>query len=314
VNIEISVVICSHNQADYLHLCLKSLAGQTIPIEQFEIIVVDNASQDHTKDVILNFSDMQNLRYIYEPNLGLSNARNTGWQVAQSDLVAFLDSDAIASPDWLIQVKERFASNLHKPSAVGGKIAPIWEGKRPDWLCQDLETYIGIIDWSDTPFIIDDESPYYLAGSNLAYRTDVLQRAGGFNARLGRKGSKLLSNEEILLQKKLIYMNLSVYYDPNICVEHHIKPHCLKKKWFYKRFFWQGVSDVIVEYQVSLMKGNPWYTVSHIREDLARLFSEAKRYFKGWINRSAGSVASQSRVLYWIGRLLYNARILMGRT
>ena len=309
---EISVVLCTYNHADYLNKSLTSLISQSLPEEQFEIIVVDNASRDHTKEIIRNFSGTRNLRCLYEPKLGLSIARNRGWQNAQGDYVAFLDSDAIASRDWLGRIKKRFESSQPKPAAVGGRIMPIWEGSRPDWLSQDLEPYLGIIDWSKTPFIIDDENPYYLAGSNIAYRRDVLQRMNGFSDCLGRRGQNLLSNEEILLQKEITHLNLFYFYDPDIYVYHHVKSHCLHKKWFYKRFFWQGISDVILEYQLSWMKEHVWHCVPHFREDISHLFTETILYLKRSVRRARTRASSKFRILYWMGRLLYNIRILVG--
>ncbi len=306
---DITVVICTHNQADYLEKSLMSLASQTLPIERFEIIVVDNASQDHTKEIIQSFATWRNLRYIYEPNLGLSIARNKGWQNARGDFVAFLDCDAMASPDWLTRIKDRFMAIQPKPAAVGGRIIPIWEGKRPEWLTKDLETYVGIIDWTKKPVVISKENQYYLAGSNVAYQRKVLQRTGGFSVQLGRQGQRLLSNEEIFLQKKIMFMDMSLFYDPDIWVHHHVKKQCLSKSWFYKRFYWQGISDVILEYQVSSMKEEPWRFFRRFRRDLFHLFAEFLEYFKKILRRSTERVSSKSRIFYWTGRILYLGRI-----
>jgi glycosyltransferase involved in cell wall biosynthesis len=310
---EITVIICTHNQADYLEKSLMSIDSQTLPKERFEIIVVDNASQDHVQEILQNFSSMRNLRYIYEPNLGLSFARNKGWQNAHGDYVAFMDCDAVACPDWLERITERFTSIHPKPAAVGGRIIPIWEGKRPDWLINDLETYVGIINWTHKPVVIDEENQYYLAGSNIAYQRDVLQKTGGFSVHLGRQGQRLLSNEEIFLQKKLMFMNMSLFYDPDICVRHHVKRQCLRKTWFYKRLFWQGISDVIMEYHISSMTDQTWSFFRRFFGDFSNLFSAALGHFKKVLERSIGRVSSASRILYWLGRVLYIGRILVGR-
>jgi len=314
MNKEISVVICTHNQAGYLNKSLDSLVSQTLPQERFEVIVVDNASRDHTKDVLLNFAALQNFRCIHEPILGLSVARNTGWKNARGDYVAFLDSDAVASPEWLERISGRFASARPETAAVGGRIVPIWQGRRPEWLSKDLETYLGIIDWSDKPLIIDDGSPYYLAGSNLAFRKNALEKTNGFCPSLGRLGKRLLSNEEILLQRQLTQMNMSLVYDPGICVHHHVKSHCLHKKWFYQRLFWQGISDVIVERQLVLMRGNAWHSLPQLRRNFSLMFSETIKHFKEVLKRADGRFASRSRIFYWIGRIVCNSRILIDWT
>lgn len=311
VSLDISVVLCTHNQADYLNKALTGLVSQSLPRERFEIIVVDNASQDHTQDIIRDFNSVENLRCLYEPNLGLSIARNQGWQKALGDYVAFLDSDAIPSRDWLARIQKRFALIRPKPAAVGGRIVPIWEGRRPDWLSRDLEPFLGIIDWSDESFIIGDENPYYLAGSNIAYRRDVLRMMNGFSVSLGRRGQRLLSNEEILLQKKATHLNLFYYYDPDIYVHHHVKSECLRKRWFYRRLFWQGISDVVLEYELLSMKGGNWRFFPHIRGDGSSLFSETILCFKRIVRRSRAIASSNFRILYWVGRLFSDLRMMV---
>jgi glycosyltransferase involved in cell wall biosynthesis len=311
---DITAVVCTFNQAGYLEKCLSGLASQTLSGDLYEIIVVDNASKDNTETLVRNFAGIQNLRYIYEPNLGLSHARNTGWKNAEGDYVAFIDSDAVACPNWLELITEKFASFQPKPAVIGGKIMPIWEAKRPEWLSQDLETYLGIIDWSDHPFLIENDDSCYLAGSNMAFRRDALRLVNGFSAGLGRRGRRLLSNEEILLQKKLAHLSLSICYDPDICVYHHIKTSCVRKSWFYKRLYWQGISDIIVDQHVTSMKGKTWLGTSRLREDLSQLVSSFNLYAKKSLIMTTGRMAARARILYWLGRLLYGLRIQSGLT
>ena len=78
MNIDISCIICTHNRAGYLGSAIKSLMHQTLPKDRYEIIVVDNASDDDTKKIVDGFTGAQNLRYAYEKKLGLAHARNAG--------------------------------------------------------------------------------------------------------------------------------------------------------------------------------------------------------------------------------------------
>ena len=133
MSIRISAIICTLNRAAYLEKAIQSLADQTLPEEQFEIIVVDNGSTDNTKTMVEGFKHLENLRYIYEPIMGLSQARNTGWQNAQGDYVAYLDDDAIACPEWLERIVQAFDTVEPRPGSVGGKVIPVWEAERPAW-------------------------------------------------------------------------------------------------------------------------------------------------------------------------------------
>src|SRR5258706_11020169 len=121
MTVQISALICTRNRADYLRKALQSLAVQSLPRAQYEIIVVDNGSEDHTKDVVDAYCHMTNLVYIYEETPGLSRARNVAFRRAKGQFVAFLDDDAVGSPMWLEKYLEVFQTFKPTPGSVGGK-------------------------------------------------------------------------------------------------------------------------------------------------------------------------------------------------
>ena len=95
--VQIAVIICTFNRADYLQQALQSLARQTLPLHQYQIIVVDNASTDETAQIVNQFTpELPNLRYLREPRLGLSIARNAGAAMATTPYLAYLDDDGRA--------------------------------------------------------------------------------------------------------------------------------------------------------------------------------------------------------------------------
>jgi glycosyltransferase involved in cell wall biosynthesis len=308
---EISAIVCTYNQASYLQKSLASLIGQTLPKERFEIIVVDNGSIDHTREVCDLFNESVHLRYLYEPVVGLSQARNTGWRNARSEFVAFLDDDAIANPDWLERIVDRFKTLNPSPASVGGKILPIWEQQPPAWLTQELEKYLGVVNWINEGCFLGDEG-FYLAGSNVAYRRQVLEEMGGFSTSLGRRREKLLSNEELLMQCHLKRRGLPIFYDPEISVQHHVGHERLKKDWFYKRFYWQGASDAILEYQLALRQRNNYRSRSSLIPILASLLLAMSRYAWKSVTRSSEKVAARCWIHHWMGRIWFEAQIKLG--
>lgn len=248
MTIRISAVICTLNRAHYLRKALESLVNQSLPREQYEIIVIDNGSTDNTKSVVCEeFKNFCNVEYFSEPALGLSRARNTGWRNAKGEYIAYLDDDAIASPQWLATILDVFETVKPKPGCVGGKVEPVWEATRPQWLSDSMVPYLTVVSWSDTPVTLADDQ--WLAGANMAFPRALLESGGGFLARLGRVGSKLSSMEEILWQRQLMQKGYSCYYHPQIAVGHHIPASRLTKNWFARRFYWQGVSDAVVVVQ-----------------------------------------------------------------
>lgn len=247
MSVRISSIICTLNRAGYLRKAIKSLVEQTITKENYEILVVDNGSTDSTKQIIIEeFAQVQNLRYVYEPIMGLSQARNTGLAQAKGEYVAYLDDDAIACSNWLEKIVEVFETVKPQPGCAGGKIEPIWEAPRPSWLSDRLMTYLTTLDYSQTPISLND-TPCRLPGANMAFPRCLLQDMGGFQVELGRKGSNLLSNEEFLIQQQLVDKGYSCFYHPEIAVSHHVPASRLTKDFFVSRLYWEGISKAIMQ-------------------------------------------------------------------
>uniref|UniRef100_B8HT95 Glycosyl transferase family 2 n=1 Tax=Cyanothece sp. (strain PCC 7425 / ATCC 29141) TaxID=395961 RepID=B8HT95_CYAP4 len=256
MDILISVVICTYNRASYLAKAIQSLLEQSLEPQSYEIIIVDNGSTDTTKMTVEQFSANINIRYIYESNQGLCYARNTGWRKAKGKYVAYLDDDAIASPFWLNKIIEVFDSGIANPGCVGGKVKPIWEAPRPQWLSDELLATLTIVDWSDAPQVISDLSQQWLVGANIAFPKEVLEELGGFVAGLGRVGNNLLSGDDTFLEKQIIQAGYSCFYHPEIVVHHHIQLSRLSQDWFISRYLWQGRSDAMMQLIEATL---PWY-------------------------------------------------------
>ena len=246
MTIRISAVLCTRNRARYLRRAIESLVGQSMPDDRYEIIVVDNASEDETSQVVQEeFREIRNLRYIYEPIRGLSQARNAALEDARGEYIAYLDDDAVASTQWLAKILNVFDTVKPTPGCVGGRIDLIWERPRPAWMPERLLDGYGRIDWSEKPMFLGDEQ--YIGGGNSAYVRRLLREVGGFSTRLGRKPNSLLSNEEILLRRQLETLGHRCYYDPDIRIQHHVLASRITKRFLLRRGFWQGVSRAITD-------------------------------------------------------------------
>ena len=246
MTIRISAIIPTYNRADYLGKAIQSLVDQTLRADQYEILVIDNCSTDRTRQVVCeDFVHVQNLRYIYEPLLGLNQARNTGWQQAHGDYIAYIDDDAIAAPQWLEKIAEAFETVKPTPGFVGGKVEPIWEIERPVWLPADFECLLTILDLSEESIVLGDNQ--WVVGANMAFSRHVVEKVGGFLFGLDRVGTKLLSNGEVLLEQEIVRRGYTGYYDPAIAVKHLVPTTRLTQSWFIRRLYWQGVSGALIE-------------------------------------------------------------------
>lgn len=247
---QISAIVCTHNRDDYLGGAIDSLLAQQFAGE-FEAIVVDNASFDRTCAVVQSRLHHSQLRYIYEPNLGLSIARNTGAKHADSPILAYLDDDAIASPQWLQTLYDAFAQ-FGDLAIAGGRVTLLWPPNvmPPGWLSAGLAQSLGAYDlgeecvWIDRP----GQTP---RGLNYAIRRSVLEAIGGFEVNLGRMGKNLLSNEELYATQLVLRRGWRVAYLPQAQVAHHVAPERLQPSWFLRRSWWQGISECYREQQLS---------------------------------------------------------------
>lgn len=93
----VSVVVTTHNRAEYLEQALDSLMGQDY--EPLEIVVVDDGSTDHTREVAAQYADR--VSYVFQANRGVGAAYNTGLKQSKGALVSFLDSDDLWTPNRL---------------------------------------------------------------------------------------------------------------------------------------------------------------------------------------------------------------------
>jgi mycofactocin glycosyltransferase len=122
----VSIVIPSYNRAKELERCLRSLFALDYPVDCLEIIVVDDASTDETSSLLQRLGQesathglaMRIVRHEKQQGVGIS--RNSGAEVAQYDLIAYLDSDCVASPSWLRELVPVFQDT--RICAVGGMI------------------------------------------------------------------------------------------------------------------------------------------------------------------------------------------------
>ncbi|NEO71903.1 glycosyltransferase family 2 protein [Moorena sp. SIO3H5] len=237
----ISAIICTHNREEYLGAAIDSLLQQDFA--DYEVIVVDNASSDRTRNIVDQRLDNSRLNYVYEPVLGLSVARNTGAATASAAILAYLDDDAVASPRWLKTIYEAYQSN-EKLAIAGGKVTLLWPDgiTSPSWLSPDLAGNLGAYDLGET--LIEIQNPGLTPrGLNYSIRRTFLDKIGGFDVNLGRVGKNLLSNEELHMTELALQDGWQVAYLPDALVAHNVAPERINKRWFLNRGWWQGISE-----------------------------------------------------------------------
>ena len=241
MDVKITAVICTRDRAHFLEKCILSFLDQTASPEFYEILVVDNGSSDNTSEIIEKFRTEANFRSVFEPVAGLSRARNTGWRNARGGTVGYIDDDAIVDRLWVESVIEVLEQVIPQPDWIGGPIHLDWQVAGPDWINKELNVPLGFVDWGDVPRRLNRSER--LGGGNSLYRKEILQELGGFDERLGRDANSLLSGEETQLQKRIEAAGGYLYYHPGIMIYHFVGKERIKPQWFYRRYYWGGVSD-----------------------------------------------------------------------
>ncbi|HYW21105.1 MAG TPA: glycosyltransferase [Nodularia sp. (in: cyanobacteria)] len=239
---QISAIICTHNRDTYLGAAIDSLLAQDFTAD-FEVVVVDNGSSDRTREVVEQRLGDPRVKYVFEPTIGLSVARNTGARVASADILAYLDDDAVASAYWL-QVLYAAYQNHTQLAIAGGKVTLLWPPniEPPSWLSPGLASNLGAYDLGDQMIYIQQPG-LTPRGLNYSLRRSFLEEIGGFDPHLGRVGKNLLSNEELQMTEFALQRGWQVAYLPEALVAHNVAPERLKRSWFLNRGWWQGISE-----------------------------------------------------------------------
>jgi len=239
-----SVVIPTYNRAELLALALDSVLAQRTSVP-YEVIAVDNNSTDYTREVVERAAKgaAAEVRYVFEPVQGSSAARNAGIAAARGEILAFLDDDVIAEPDWLAALADAYA-RVPDAWAVGGRVTLRLPDRLPGWLGPLdglVASYLSEQDLGED--LTRVEFPRGLISANLSVKREALQRVGGFDGRLGRFGGRLLSGEDVELCYRIQRAGGSVYYCGRASVSHLVPPERLTKPFFRRRAYWQGRTE-----------------------------------------------------------------------
>ncbi len=239
-----SAVICTLDRGPKIDLTIQSLLAQDLAPETFEIVIIDNGSRPENAKALEIWSETGRVRYLREEVLGESAARNCALREAHGEIIAFIDDDAMASPDWLRTIVEAFDLDP-KLGVLGGRVRLRYEVPPPDWIDTSLELYLSAFDPSPDRCRLSYME--YPRGANMAFRTAVFEVAGFFSERFGRKGSCLLSCSETEMCYRIEEAGWGIGYLPQAMVDHLVPGQRMERQWFAERIYWQGRSVGLLE-------------------------------------------------------------------
>jgi glycosyltransferase involved in cell wall biosynthesis len=255
---KVSLYIPCYNAAPYLKECLESVLRQSYKID--EILVIDDGSTDVSMEIAKDYP----VRIIrHGRNKGLAAARNTALRESRNDLVASLDADCLAHPEWLERLTRCFA--WEDIAGAGGRLVE----RNPSGLADKWRLAHMKQAWGDD--ILYD--PPFLYGNNNVLRKDAVMKAGGYNEEFKT------NYEDIDLSERIYKPGFRMVYDPAAVVEHLrrdtvrsvLRSYWLRQ-WYYRKYNELGKKGILRKTALCIGGSIEWMDMAKdlMREDLLR--------------------------------------------
>jgi glucosyl-dolichyl phosphate glucuronosyltransferase len=236
-----SVVLCAYTleRWDDIRAAVASLRSQTRPADQ--IVLVSDHNPELLARATAEFRDV--LCLANEETQGLSGARNTGVRAATSDVVAFLDDDAAAGPDWVARMLDAYADP--QVVGVGGHVVPAWRAPRPAWFPDE---FLWVVGCSYRGLPTDRAEIRNPIGANMSFRRRVFDRVGGFDEAMGRLGKDAAGCEEteFAIRARAADPTARIVLEPTAECLHTVSPDRVTRRYFRRRCRAEGRSKALV--------------------------------------------------------------------
>lgn len=220
----ISVILPTHNGVTTLPLAMEAFKDVEPPGEGVEFIVVDNASSDATRDVVVRYLDALPLTVLSEPRQGKSFALNKAIGVARGDLIVFADDDVLPGAQWLSALGQAAAA-YPDVDLFAGQVRHFWQKAPPGWLrrlAEEGRSYGGTpVDQPEGPV-----SATFFKGGNFMVRRKVIDLVK-FSERPGVNfagDAASAGGEDTAFVEEALSAGHRARYVPDACVKHIVRP------------------------------------------------------------------------------------------
>jgi glycosyltransferase involved in cell wall biosynthesis len=234
---DISVIICTHNpRSDYLQRTLDALKAQTLAQEQWELLLIDNASEKALATA-WDLSWHLHARHVYERELGLTPARLRGIRESTGDLLVFVDDDNVLASGYLSAAAELFASRTDL-GVASGRLLPEYETPPPGWF-RPYESWIAVRRFQQSRWSNFFDPRAEPCGAGMCLRRPIAinyAKKSMANSRqqiLGRRGTSLLSGEDVAITKVAIDLGYSMGQFTGLNAIHLIPSRRVAEKYLF---------------------------------------------------------------------------------
>lgn len=222
---EFSVIIPAYNAEKTIDSCIQALLSQSIPREQYEIILVDDGSTDATAKIVQTYPVI----YHYQKNKGPAAARNKGTTISKGKIILFTDSDCVPDHFWIQEMVSPFLANP-EISGVKGAYKTKQKGLTARFAQAEFEDRFVLLGKSSFIDMVDTYS--------AAFKRDIFIKAGGFDPFF-----PVANNEDTELSYRLVSDGHLLVFNSRAFV-YHTHPNTLGK--YLKIKFWRGYWRMVV--------------------------------------------------------------------
>jgi glucosyl-dolichyl phosphate glucuronosyltransferase len=293
----ISVVIPAYTEKRWNDLVevVDSIKKQTLPAKEIIVVI------DHNPALLAraknHFSGDLVIENIFPQ--GASGSRNSGMERASGDFLAFIDDDAIASPDWLEKLMSSYTDSTIM--GVGGQIKPRWDTARPKWFPDEFDWVVGCT-YRGLPK--EKTSIRNLISCNMSIRREIIETIGGFQVGIGRVKTLPVGCEETELCIRAIqhWPDRALLYDPAALVLHHVPESRTTRRYFFSRCFLEGYSKALISKYVGSAAGlssERTYTFHTLPVGIGRGLWDVLRHCDVWGLARASMIVAGLAVTSW---------------
>ncbi|WP_264070902.1 glycosyltransferase family 2 protein [Mycolicibacterium komossense] len=279
-----SVVICAYtlDRWDDTLAAVESVRGQTVPPERILVVVDYNRELfDRLRSALPTVTVVENRH-----QKGLSGGKDTGVELTTSDVVAFLDDDAVAHPDWLGSLLAAYVDE--QIAGVGGTTLPRWASDRPRWFPEEFDWVLGCTFTGRDPGQVRN-----LLGGNASFRREVFSVAGGFPSHIGRTSAQRrplgCEETEFCIRVNQHRPEWKYVFEPSAVIWHRVGTERERFTYFRSRCFAEGWSKAAVTRSVGVAEGLSTelrYTTRTLTRGVIRGIGETLRGDRSGVERS----------------------------
>jgi glycosyltransferase involved in cell wall biosynthesis len=304
----ISVVICVYTEKRWREIleAVESIRQQSEKSLEIVLVVDHNpVLRDRLANALPDVIVLEN-----KQAQGLSGGRNTGISVAHGDVVAFLDDDAVAEPDWL-----KYLGDCYEDPAVlaaGGRTLPNWETREPNWFPQEFAWTVGA---SYLGMPQSRAAVRNIMGGNASYRRELFQQVGGFANTIGRSAGKRpmgCEETELCIRIRQFRPEAVLLFETQAVIHHLVPANRSRFSYFTSRCYAEGLSKAAVAASVGAqdaLSSERSYTTRTLPKGVARNLGAAIRGDLWGVTRAAAIVIGLSATVagYAVGSISLRA-------